>query len=179
MKCTKEKEHSIHYDCEGNRKNGNDPHQVRCSRNHHWLTKKTIADVVEALLGAYIVDSGFKATMAFLRWFGLPVEFEVSQVFHAWTASSKFISLADHVSIPDIEGVLGHTFAHKGLILEAFVHASYNRHGGGCYQVKLRLICTQIVIILYKFSYWQDLSGIHFCMLNRDWNFSVMLCWIT
>ncbi|XP_057537099.1 dicer-like protein 4 isoform X3 [Amaranthus tricolor] len=134
VKCTKEKEHSIHYDCEGNRKNGNDPHQVRCSRNHHWLTKKTIADVVEALLGAYIVDSGFKATMAFLRWFGLPVEFEVSQVFHAWTASSKFISLADHVSIPDIEGVLGHTFAHKGLILEAFVHASYNRHGGGCYQ---------------------------------------------
>ncbi|XP_048490834.1 dicer-like protein 4 isoform X2 [Beta vulgaris subsp. vulgaris] len=132
--CTKQTESLIHCDSEVNLRNGIDNRQLRCSKNHHWLTKKTIADVVEALVGAYIVDSGFKAAIAFLRWFGMQVEFEVSQVCRAWTASSRFMSLANQISIPDIEGIAGHRFVHKGLVLQAFVHPSYNRHGGGCYQ---------------------------------------------
>ncbi|KMT03583.1 hypothetical protein BVRB_8g192580 [Beta vulgaris subsp. vulgaris] len=132
--CTKQTESLIHCDSEVNLRNGIDNRQLRCSKNHHWLTKKTIADVVEALIGAYIVDSGFKAAIAFLRWFGIQVEFEVSQVCRAWTASSRFMSLANQINIPDIEGIAGHRFVHKGVVLQAFVHPSYNRHGGGCYQ---------------------------------------------
>lgn len=145
--CTKQTESLIHCDSEVNLRNGIDNRQLRCSKNHHWLTKKTIADVVEALVGAYIVDSGFKAAIAFLRWFGIQVEFEVSQVCRAWTASSRFMSLANQISIPDIEGIAGHRFVHKGLVLQAFVHPSYNRHGGGCYQVKCGLI--EILNLLY------------------------------
>ncbi|XP_042963459.1 uncharacterized protein LOC122297469 [Carya illinoinensis] len=44
---------------------------TRCSRGHHWLNKKTIADVVKALVGVFIVDSGFRAAIAFLRWIGI------------------------------------------------------------------------------------------------------------
>jgi len=110
---------------------------VRCSKNHHWLSKKTIADVVEALVGAYIVDSGFQAAMAFLRWIGIPVEFDVSQLCHAWSTSARFMSVADRIDIPSVEGCLSHMFVHKGLLLQAFIHPSYNRHGGGCYQVRI------------------------------------------
>ncbi|KNA22477.1 hypothetical protein SOVF_033880 isoform A [Spinacia oleracea] len=158
--CTNQTESSIHCVSEVNLSNALGNRQVRCSKNHQWLTKKTIADVVEALVGAYIVDSGFKAAIAFLRWFGIQIEFEVSQVCHAWTASSRFMSLADRVSIPDIEGVLGHRFVHRGLVLQAFVHPSYNKHGGGCYQ-RLEYLGDAVLdylITSYLYSVFPDLK---------------------
>lgn len=158
--CTEQTESIIHSVSEVNLKNAFDHHQVRCNKNHQWLTKKTIADVVEALVGAFIVDSGFKAAIAFLRWFGIHIEFEVSQVCHAWTASSRFMSLADRISIPDIEGILGHRFHHRGLILQAFVHPSFNRNGGGCYQ-RLEYLGDAVLdylITSYLYSVFPDLK---------------------
>ncbi|RVX05098.1 Dicer-like protein 4 [Vitis vinifera] len=73
--CEKETEMAIHSRC------GKTPTtEVRCSKCHHWLHKKTIADVVEALVGAFIVDSGFKAATVFLKWIGIQVDFEAFQV---------------------------------------------------------------------------------------------------
>lgn len=109
--------------------------EVRCSKGHHWLQKKTIADVIEALVGAFIVDSGFKAATAFLRWIGLEVHFDASQVISACIASAQYLTLADCVDIDSLEKYLGYKFRHRGLLLQAFIHPSYNKHGGGCYQV--------------------------------------------
>ncbi|KAI5381582.1 hypothetical protein KIW84_UN0611 [Lathyrus oleraceus] len=85
--CTEETEDSIHL-CLNSGEEKRSVTQLRCNKNHNWLHRKTIADVVEALVGAFIVDSGFKAAFAFLKWIGI----------------------------------------------QAFVHPSYNKHGGGCYQ---------------------------------------------
>lgn len=109
--------------------------EVRCSKGHHWLHKKTIADVVEALVGAFIVDSGFKAATAFLRWIGIKVDFEASEVTKVCIASNRYIPLTACIDIAALENSLGYQFLHKGLLLQAFVHPSYNKHGGGCYQV--------------------------------------------
>ncbi|KAH0970234.1 hypothetical protein GBA52_022390 [Prunus armeniaca] len=108
--------------------------EVRCSKGHHWLYKKTIADVVESLIGAFVVDSGFKAATAFLRWIGIQVDFEPSQVTEVCIASTRYIPLSACMDIAALENSLGYQFVHKGLLLQAFVHPSYNKHGGGCYQ---------------------------------------------
>ncbi|XP_068345228.1 dicer-like protein 4 [Pyrus communis] len=108
--------------------------EVRCSKGHHWLYKKTIADVVEALVGAFVVDSGFIAATAFLKWIGIQVDFEPSQVTEACIASSRYIPLSACMNIAALENLLGYKFLHRGLLLQAFVHPSYNKHGGGCYQ---------------------------------------------
>ncbi|XP_042491944.1 endoribonuclease Dicer homolog 4 [Macadamia integrifolia] len=113
---------------------GADVSDVMCNRCHHWLYKKTIADVVEALIGAFLVDSGFKAAIAFLRWIGIEVDFEVSQVSKICMASQGYMSLADSVDIAALENLLGYQFLHKGLLLQAFVHPSFNHPFGGCYQ---------------------------------------------
>ncbi|MCD9559831.1 endoribonuclease Dicer [Datura stramonium] len=42
--------------------------------------------------------------------------------------------LADEVDVLGIEQLLGYSFVHKGLLIQAFIHPSYNKHGGGCYQ---------------------------------------------
>lgn len=136
--CTKETEDSIH-SCLKEQGQGRSI-GVRCNKNHHWLHRKTIADVVEALLGAFIVDSGFKAASAFLTYLGIQVNFEASQVVNICRASMSYIPLTAEVDIPFLEEQLKHQFVHKGLLLQAFVHPSYNKHGGGCYQVSPSLL---------------------------------------
>ncbi|KAI4335598.1 hypothetical protein L6164_014232 [Bauhinia variegata] len=131
--CTEETEQSIH-SCLNSVKNEESTTEVPCSKNHHWLHRKTVADVVEALVGALIVDSGFKAATAFLTWIGIKIDFAASQVLKICTESTSYIPLSASVDIPSLEDHLGYHFLHKGLLLQAFVHPSYSKHGGGCYQ---------------------------------------------
>ncbi|KAJ1382389.1 Ribonuclease III domain [Sesbania bispinosa] len=131
--CSKETEESIHFCLNSDKEQGRAT-EIRCNKNHHWLHRKTIADVVEALIGAFIVDSGFKAAIAFLKWLGIEVDFEASQVVNMCRGSASYFSLSADVDIPSLERKLGHHFVHKGLLLQAFVHPSYSKHGGGCYQ---------------------------------------------
>ncbi|GAA0157583.1 hypothetical protein LIER_14823 [Lithospermum erythrorhizon] len=108
--------------------------EIRCSKNHHWLHKKTIADVVEALVGAFIVDSGFKAAIAFLKWIGINVVIELTQLSKICLGSKEFLPLANHTDLSAVESAVRYHFVHKGLLIQAFVHPSYNSHVGGCYQ---------------------------------------------
>ncbi|KAJ4958671.1 hypothetical protein NE237_025782 [Protea cynaroides] len=134
--CDKDTESIIHCQKNNGREaaHGEDASDVKCSRCHHWLHKKTIADVVEALIGAFLVDSGFKAAIAFLKWIGIEVDIEDSQVSKICTASYGYMSLADSVDIASLENLLGYQFLHKGLLVQAFVHPSFNHPSGGCYQ---------------------------------------------
>ncbi|CAN4113157.1 unnamed protein product [Withania somnifera] len=130
--CNKQIERNIHGLCGS----GTDiaKTEVRCSKCHHWLRKKTIADIVEALVGAFVVDSGFKAAIAFLKWIGIHTDFKEPQVKSICSASKVFMPLADEIDVLGIEHLLGYSFVHKGLLIQAFIHPSYNKHGGGCYQ---------------------------------------------
>ncbi|XP_054806590.1 dicer-like protein 4 isoform X2 [Prosopis cineraria] len=131
--CTPETEESIH-SCLNSPEEQGRSSEVRCNKNHHWLYRKTVADVIEALIGAFIIDSGFKAATAFLTYLGIQVKFESLQVVNACKASMGYIPLSMHIDIPSLEDELKYHFVHKGLLLQAFVHPSYNKHGGGCYQ---------------------------------------------
>ncbi|XP_042002405.1 dicer-like protein 4 isoform X1 [Salvia splendens] len=131
LTCNKKTEESIHPQCSV-KKNGA-KFKVRCSKFHHWLHKKTIADVVESLTGAFIVDSGFKAAIAFLNWIGIKVDLSPSQVDAICSMSRAFLPLANLLDVDVIEKILGHEFTHKGLLIQAFVHPSFNNFGG-CYQ---------------------------------------------
>ncbi|KAG6676656.1 hypothetical protein I3842_15G163400 [Carya illinoinensis] len=132
--CNKETEAAVHFQHSSGLADHASSSPTRCSRGHHWLHKKTIADVVEALVGAFIVDSGFRAAIAFLRWIGIQVDFEASQVCKACMASTSYIPLATSLDIPSLENLLGYQFFHRGLLIQAFVHPSHNKNGGGCYQ---------------------------------------------
>lgn len=132
--CSKETEKSIHSSHDSST-TGCANVEVRCNKSHHWLHKKTIADVVEALVGAFLVDSGFKAATSFLNWIGIQVGFEASRVTKICSASKIYMPLAAQIDIAALENLLEYPFVHKGLLVQAFVHPSYNSHGGGCYQV--------------------------------------------
>ncbi|GMI92533.1 DICER-LIKE 4, dicer-like 4 [Hibiscus trionum] len=156
--CTKETKDTVHSQnsCQVDRANS----EVRCSRNHHWLHKKTIADVVEALVGAFIVDRGFQAATAFLRWIGIRVDFQGSQLNSICAASNRFMPLSSQVDTEALENLLGYRFLHKGLLLQAIVHPSYNKHGGGCFQ-RLEFLGDAVLdylITSYLFSLYPKLK---------------------
>lgn len=170
LTCNEETERSIHSQCTV-KKNGSKV-DVRCSKSHHWLHKKTIADVVESLTGAFIVDSGFKAAIAFLNWMGIQVDFEPSKTDIICSMSRAFSPLANLMDVGAMEKVLGHEFTHKGLLVQAFVHPSYNNFGG-CYQVQTHF-STNVIFLCFRI----DILLIYLLLLNRDLNILVMLCWI-
>ncbi|XP_048227644.1 dicer-like protein 4 isoform X2 [Ricinus communis] len=158
--CTKESEGSIHSSNRSNAKGQENTIEVRCSRGHHWLYKKTIADVVEALVGAFIVDSGFRAATAFLKWLGIRVNIEASDVTKVCLASRTFMPLAPSIDVSSLEDSLDHQFVNRGLVLQAFVHPSYNKHGGGCYQ-RLEFLGDAVLdylITSYLFSVYPKLK---------------------
>lgn len=136
--CNADTERAIHIKQDSeNRKNGADVDDVKCNRHHHWLHRKTVADVVEALIGAFIVDSGFRAAAAFLRWLGIKVDFEMSDLSQIYAACRRNMSLINDMDISALEKMLRYEFLHKGLLLQAFIHPSYYKHSGGCYQVNI------------------------------------------
>lgn len=141
--CNSEEEFSIHG--KGNHtRDGAEVDNIKCTKSHRWLHRKTIADVVEALVGAFLVGSGFKAAIAFLQWIGIPVDFDVQNVYRAWELSKDNMSLLDMTNVDEVEKLLSHRFSYKGLLLQAFVHPSFNRHSGGCYQVGIsRNMCQR------------------------------------
>ncbi|KAM3337085.1 dicer-like protein 4 isoform X1 [Capsicum galapagoense] len=159
--CNKHTEKNIH----GLRGSGTDDAktEVRCSKCHHWLRKKTIADIVEALVGAFVVDSGFKAAIAFLKWLGIHTDFKEPQVKDICSASKVFMPLADEIDVLGIEHLLGYSFVHKGLLIQAFIHPSYNKHGGGCYQ-RLEFLGDAVLdylITSYLYSVYPKLKPGH------------------
>ncbi|KAG4942949.1 hypothetical protein JHK84_047034 [Glycine max] len=100
--CSNETKESIHF-CLNSVKEQGKVTETQCNKNHHWLHRKTIADVVEALVGAFLVDSGFKAAIAFLSWIGIQVDFEASQVVDICIASASYLPLSSEVDIPSLE----------------------------------------------------------------------------
>ncbi|RLM75497.1 hypothetical protein C2845_PM15G13970 [Panicum miliaceum] len=121
---------------------------------------KTSADVVESLLGAFIVESGFKAAFAFLHWIGIKVNFKDSALYRVLDASSANLSLMNYINISELEELIGYKFKHKGLLIQAFVHPSFNKHSGGCYQ-RMEFLGDAVLEYLmtsYLYSAYPDLK---------------------
>ncbi|XP_009418500.3 endoribonuclease Dicer homolog 4 isoform X1 [Musa acuminata AAA Group] len=160
MVCNIDTKSVIHQEENENLNIAAEGHNFRCTKSHHWLHRKTIADVVEALVGAFLVESGFKGAIAFLRWIGISVDFDVSNIYRVWESSNSNLSLISNRNVNELEEILGYTFRCKGLLLQAFVHASYNKHSGGCYQ-KLEFLgdaVLEYLITSYLYSVFPELK---------------------
>lgn len=107
-----------------------------CDKGHRWMGSKTVADCVEALIGAYYVDGGLLAAVHLMQWLGIDAEVEPSCLYDAIDTASLRSCIPKANEIEVLESKLGYTFSVKGLLLEAMTHASEHELGGGyCYQV--------------------------------------------
>ncbi|KAM6559383.1 hypothetical protein CsatA_028622 [Cannabis sativa] len=95
-----------------------------CDKGHRWMGSKTIADCVEALVGAYYVGGGLTAAIHTMKWFGIDAELEPSLVLEAISIASLRSYTPKENEIATLESKIEYVFSTKGLLQEAMTHAS-------------------------------------------------------
>lgn len=130
-----------------------------CDKGHRWMCSKTIADCVEALIGAYYVGGGLNAALPLMKWLGIDAEFEPTLVEEAINSASIWSYSPKVDELKTLESKLDYSFTVKGLLLEAITHASMQELGVSCcYQV---MICRSVRMgNLLEFSYFCFLGSL-------------------
>ncbi|KAG0414212.1 hypothetical protein HPB47_008640 [Ixodes persulcatus] len=116
----------------------------------HSIPDKSIADCVEALIGAYLVSCGPRATLLFMSWLGLevlPRDRTAEALRNASaplyrTLESPLVSPDDGSALAQLlsgydafEARIGYRFRDRAYLLQAFTHASYHYNRlTDCYQ---------------------------------------------
>lgn len=128
-----------------------------CDSGHRWMCSKTIADCVEALIGAYYVGGGLSAAFHVMKWLGIPCEFEPSLVDEAINKACLLCPAPKVDEFNMLESKLGYNFSVKGLLLEAITHASYQQEVGVgfCYQ-RLEFLGDSVLDVLITLHLFEN-----------------------
>ncbi|KAF8089861.1 hypothetical protein N665_0495s0010 [Sinapis alba] len=84
------------------------------------LKRKTVADVVESLIGAYLSEGGELAALTFMNWVGIKVDFTTTRI-----PREPSIQAEKLVNVSYMESLLNYKFKDKSLLVEALTHGSY------------------------------------------------------
>lgn len=113
------------------------------------LKRKIVADVVEALIGAFLTTGGEKAALLFMDWVGIKVSFDIIPYERQFIIHPEKL-----VNVNFLESLLKYSFRDHSLLVEALTHGSYMLPEiPRCYQVDtvviLIIICKQGIISMY------------------------------
>ncbi|KAF3452493.1 hypothetical protein FNV43_RR02926 [Rhamnella rubrinervis] len=85
------------------------------------VKRKTVADVVEALIGAFLSTGGEIAALKFMEWIGINVD-----IVHIPYERHFQVQAEKHVNIKHFESLLNnYSFNDPSLLVEALTHGSY------------------------------------------------------
>ncbi|KAI9180947.1 hypothetical protein LWI28_009608 [Acer negundo] len=104
------------------------------SSSYRVLSSKTLADVVEALIGVYYVEGGKNAANNFMKWIGIQIESDPEEIGDLVRPSYVPESILRSIDFDALEGALNIKFKDRGLLVEAITHASRPSSGVSCYQ---------------------------------------------
>ncbi|KAE8660545.1 Endoribonuclease Dicer-like protein 1 [Hibiscus syriacus] len=104
------------------------------SSSYRVLSSKTLADVVEALIGVYYVEGGKSAANHLMKWIGIQVESDPVEMESILKPSSVKETILKSVNFDALDGALNLKFKNKALLVEAITHASRPASGVSCYQ---------------------------------------------
>ncbi|KAG5549523.1 hypothetical protein RHGRI_014751 [Rhododendron griersonianum] len=100
------------------------------NRGSTKIKSKTVADVVEALIGAFLSTGGEAAALAFIDWLGIKVDFVNVPYERQFPVQPEKL-----VNIKFFESLLNYSFRDASLLVEALTHGSYMLlEIPGCYQ---------------------------------------------
>jgi endoribonuclease Dicer len=102
--------------------------------SYRVLSSKTLADVVEALIGVYYVEGGKIAANHLMKWIGIHVEDDPDEVDGTLKNVNVPESVLKSIDFVGLERALKYEFKEKGLLVEAITHASRPSSGVSCYQ---------------------------------------------
>ncbi|XP_051136464.1 endoribonuclease Dicer homolog 1 isoform X2 [Andrographis paniculata] len=104
------------------------------SGSYRVLSGKTLADVVEALIGVYYVEGGKNAANHLMKWIGIDIDFDLKEINYSIKPTTVPDNILRTVDFNALEGSLKVEFKDRGLLVEAITHASRPSSGVSCYQ---------------------------------------------
>ncbi|KAG1681765.1 Endoribonuclease Dicer [Nymphon striatum] len=138
----------------------------------HSIPDKSIADCVEALIGAYLITCGTKGALIFMSWLGFKVSPKLGietkeENDKSWlelppSPLTEFVPDAEKQMMhllsghEDFETVLDYQFKDKAYLLQALTHASYHYNRlTDCYQ-RLEFLGDAILDYLITRHLYED-----------------------
>lgn len=87
----------------------------------------TLADIVEALLGAYLLEGGLHMALQAMTWLHVPIQFPTSVPEPIRASLFETRSCLELIDVDELEGKLGYSFKNKALIARAleYEHLEY------------------------------------------------------
>ncbi|KAF5743870.1 endoribonuclease Dicer 1 [Tripterygium wilfordii] len=104
------------------------------SGSYRVLSSKTLADVVEALIGVYYVEGGRTAANHLMNWIGIQIEFDPEQIESTPKPANVPEGILRTIDFDALEGALNIKFKDRAFLVEAITHASRPSSGVSCYQ---------------------------------------------
>ncbi|KAL5998516.1 hypothetical protein ACLOJK_009459 [Asimina triloba] len=83
--------------------------------------RKVVADVVEALIGAYLSTTGELSALIFMEWLGMRINF----VNKMPDDRPLLVKPETYVNVSHLESLLKYSFHDRSLLVEALTHGSY------------------------------------------------------
>ncbi len=90
---------------------------VRGSRK---VKSKSVADVVEALIGAFLSTCGETAALIFMDWMGIKVDFHITPYERHFQVQAEKL-----LNVRHLQFLLNYPFNDPSLLVEALTHGSY------------------------------------------------------
>ncbi|KAK9882155.1 hypothetical protein WA026_019672 [Henosepilachna vigintioctopunctata] len=109
-------------------------YQNRQFLKQQCLKDKCVADVVEAILGTYLLNTGIAGCLKVIEWIGIiPKSENVADYFKRQVVdpvikpNATMDDIIFHLPLyHEIEKIIGYEFKNKGFLVQAFTHASYS-----------------------------------------------------
>ncbi|XP_022776009.1 endoribonuclease Dicer homolog 2-like isoform X2 [Durio zibethinus] len=119
------------------------------------VKSKKVADVVEALIGAYLSTGGEAAGVLFMNWIGITIDFmNIPYERHFKVQAEKY------VNVRHLESLLNYSFQDPSLLVEALTHGSYMlAEIPGCYQ-RLEFLGDSVLDYLITLHLYNKYPGI-------------------
>ncbi|XP_052184122.1 endoribonuclease Dicer homolog 2-like isoform X2 [Diospyros lotus] len=125
------------------------------NRGMRKMKGKTVADVVEALIGAFLSTGGEYAALSFMDWLGMKVDFINIPYVRQFPVQPE-----RHVNIKYLESLLNFSFLDPSLLVEALTHGSYMLPEiPRCYQ-RLEFLGDSVLDYLITLHLYQKYPGL-------------------
>lgn len=124
------------------------------TRERRKVKSKSVADVVEALIGAFLSTGGEVAAIYFMNWVGIKVDFvHIPCERHFQLQPEKL------VNVGHLESLLNYSFRDPSLLVEALTHGSYMLPEiPGCYQ-RLEFLGDAVLDYLITIYLYNEYPG--------------------
>ncbi|KAK7331288.1 hypothetical protein VNO77_25509 [Canavalia gladiata] len=118
------------------------------------IKQKIVADVVEALIGAFLSTGGEKGALLFMDWLGITVSFNIIPNERNFNICPEKL-----VHISFLESLLKYQFRDRSLLVEALTHGSYMLPEiPRCYQ-RLEFLGDSVLDFLITWYLYKEYPG--------------------